>query len=347
MPKQQKREMETDQNQNNQTENSNELESLESQPAVMESSENAGLVGSSAQLPPDQTPSEPQKPKKPRSSFRKKILARFNIYLLLFILLLIIAGVVSAVSFIKSGQSEDKNREIATEPLSEEALKQLRQTDVKIGDPKQILNVESNAIFAGKVLVRDSLEVAGEIRSGGSISAPGLTISGNSILNQVQASGLQVGGNATIQGQLSVQNNLTVTGSGSFGGTLTAARLNIQDLQINGDLQIARHIDAGGGTPGKSDGSALGGGGTSSVSGTDTAGTVSINTGGGAGAGCFITVNFAQKYNGTPHVVITPVGSAAANLNYYINRNSSNFSICSTNSPGGGQNFSFDYVVID
>lgn len=331
--------MEKEQNQSYAAGNSNDLESLEAQTTVVEDS---GLPGQ-----PESENPEQQKPKKQRKNFFKGLAARFNIYLLLFIAVIAISAVVAAVSFIKSRQADKADQQVVTEPLSEEALRQLRQTDVKIGDPKQILSVESNAIFAGKVLIRDSLEVAGEIKSGNSISAPGLTISGNSILNQVQASGLQVGGNATIQGQLAVQNNLNVSGSGSFGGTLTAARLNIQDLQINGDLQIARHIDAGGGTPGKSDGGALGGGGTSSVSGTDTAGTVSLNTGGSPGAGCFITVSFSQKYNGTPHVVITPVGSGAANLNYYINRSNTNFSICSTNAPGGGQNFSFDYVAID
>ncbi len=155
--------------------------------------------------------------------------------------------------------------QIKTEPLSQEALDQLRQTDVKVGDPKQILSVESNAIFAGKVLIRDSLEVAGEIKAGAPLNVPGITVSGNTTLGQVQANQLQVAGNTTIQGQLAVQNNLTVTGSGTFGGVLTAASLNIQNLQINGDLQFSGHLDAGGGTPGKSDGSALGGGGTSSV----------------------------------------------------------------------------------
>jgi hypothetical protein len=121
----------------------------------------------------------------------------------------------------------------------------------------------------------------------------------------------------------------------------------VQSLQLSGDLQITRHIDAGGGTPGKSDGTALGNGGTSSVSGTDTAGTVTINTGGSPSTGCFATITFTNRFSGTPHVVVTPVGSAAGGLNYYINRSASNFSICATNSAPAGQTFSFDYIVID
>ena len=102
----------------------------------------------------------------------------------------------------------------------------------------------------------------------------------------------------------------------------------------------------GGGTPGKTDGTALGGGGTASISGTDTAGTVNINTGGGTVAGCFVTIGFTQNFS-SPHVVITPVGSAAAGINYYINRTNSGFSICTTNAAPVGQSFAFDYVVID
>lgn len=334
--------MENEQNQNQ--DQSNDLESLEAQTTVVEENGASSIDPNSGVTPP---PSNDNKPKKPKNRSLKNLAARVNIYLLLFIFILVVAAGVAAISFLKSNQEEKTQQQITTEPLSQEALDQLRQTDVKVGDPKQILSVESNAVFAGKVLIRDSLEVAGSIKAGSAMTLPGITVSGNTILGSVQASSLQLSGNATIQGQLAVQNNLSVSGSGSFGGTLTAARLNIQDLQINGDLQIARHIDAGGGTPGKSDGSALGSGGTSSVSGTDTAGTVAINTGGNPAAGCFVTVNFTQRYNGTPHVVITPVGSGGASLNYYINRSNTNFSICSTNAPGGGQSFAFDYIVID
>jgi cytoskeletal protein CcmA (bactofilin family) len=333
--------MENQQNQNsNDPYSSNDLESLESPAMPAESSPAGGGEAAPAATP---EPSQPQK-----NHRLKGFLKKFNIYLLLFVLVLAIAIIVTVISYVRSKQADEaKQQQIPTEPLSQEELSKLRQSDVKIGGPRQTLNVEANAIFTGKVLIRDSLEVAGEIRTGSAISAPGLTISGTSILNQVQASTLQVSGNATIQGQISAQGNLSVAGSGSFGGTLTAARLNIQDLLINGNLQVARHIDAGGPTPSRSNGSALGNGGSSSVSGTDTAGTVAIGVGGGPSAGCFVTVNFAQRFNGSPHVVITPVGSAAAGLNYYINRSNTGFSICSTNAAPAGQSFAFDYIVID
>lgn len=271
----------------------------------------------------------------------------FNIYLLMFFLVIVLALVVTFVSYQKNKKEEEKKDALLTETLSQETLDQLKQSDVRVGDPKKILSIESNAIFSGKVLVKESLEVAGQLKVGGTLSIPGIAVSGASTFDQVKVSGLDVSGNTSIQGQLAVQQGLTVGGNLSVAGSLSAAQLTLDGLQLNGDLSFTRHIITGGGTPGKSDGSSLGSGGTSSVSGTDTAGTVNINTGGGPGAGCFVNLSFVNKYNSTPHVVITPVGSAAGGVNYYVNRSTSGFSICTANSPPSGQSFAFDYHVFE
>ncbi len=321
------------------------LDSTDQQTQIINDSDGDTLDASKNTGEP--APATTEDKKKNKSRGVKGLAGKFNIYLLLFVFVLLIAGIVTFVSYQRSQKASDPAGSVSTEPLSDEALEQLRQTDVKVGDPKQILTVESNAIFAGKVLIRDSLEVAGEIKVGGPLTLPGISVSGASTFDQVSINNLQIAGNATIQGQLNVQNNLGVAGSLTVGGTISASSLNIQVLLINQDLQINGHIDAGGGTPGKSDGGALGAGGTSSVSGTDTAGTVNINTGGGTAPGCFVTINFVRNFGQTPHVVITPVGPAGGVLNYYINRNSSGFSICTANPAPVGQNFAFDYIVID
>ncbi|MGI9028208.1 MAG: hypothetical protein ACR2FM_05225 [Candidatus Saccharimonadales bacterium] len=286
---------------------------------------------------------------KPKNQVLKGIsrVTKVNIYLLLFFLILLLFGIVAFVSYQRNKTEGAKKDAVLTEPLSQETLDQLKQSDVRVGDPKQILSVESNAIFSGKVLIRDSLEVAGTLKIGGPLNLPGLNVSGASTFDQITAKNLDVSGNTNIQGQLSVKQSLTVGGNLSISGNLSASQLTSNGLDLNGDIRLNRHIDAGGGTPGRSNGSALGSGGTSSVSGTDTAGTVNISTGSGSGAGCYVTVRFAQKFNATPHVVITPVGSAAGTLNYYVNRSSGEFSICVANSAGGGKSFAFDYIVID
>ena len=285
----------------------------------------------------------------PKKSFGKKVqglISHVNIYVLLFLFIIVLAVGLVLVG-IQRNKKTAAPTTVNTQTLNADELKELTADEQKVGDPKSTLAIESNAIFSGKVLIRDSLDVAGTIKVGSSLSLPGISVSGDSSFEQINANSLNITGNTQIQGQLNVQKGITSSAGATFGGPLSAPQLTVQSLQISGDLQITRHIDAGGGTPGKSDGSALGSGGTVSVSGTDTAGTITINTGGGPGAGCFVTVNFVQRFSNTPHVVITPVGSSAAGLNYYISRTNSNFSVCTTNAPGGGQSFSFDYIAID
>ncbi len=274
------------------------------------------------------------------------LISHLNIYLLIFMLIVVVAGGFTAVS-IQKNNKEAAPTTIQTTELTQDEINKLTATDSTVGDAKQTLSVESNAIFAGKVLIRDSLDVAGTIKVGGPLSLSGLTVAGTATFDQIQGNKLTIAGDTNIQGQLTAQKGITVTGGGSFGGPISAPQITVQSFQLTGDLQLNRHIDAGGSTPGQSNGGALGAGGTVSVSGTDTAGTITINTGGSPGAGCFVTVSFAQRFNGTPHVVVSPVGSGASGINYYVNRSSTEFSLCTTNAAPGGTSFSFDWVAVD
>jgi hypothetical protein len=155
-----------------------------------------------------------------------------------------------------------------------------------------------------------------------------------------------------VQGVLTVQNGLTVNGKASFAGPISAPSITIDALSLTGDLQFGRHIDAGGGTPSASGGGAIGSGGTVTISGTDTAGTVTINVGSGAAAGVLANVTFTSAFNGNPHVVITPIaglGSGPVNGTgkFYLSaRSSSGFTIATSAGLGSGS-VSFDYIVID
>lgn len=283
---------------------------------------------------------------KKKVPFFKRLVRKTNIYLLLFILLLIIAIIIAAIVYISSRKATDSN--IPTQTLSQDALQQLATSDVTVGQPKQTLSVQSNAIFAGKVLIRDSLEVAGTIQVGGSLNVPGITVSGNSVFEQIQINkGLSVAGDTSVQGQMTIAKNLTVGGGATFGGAISAPQINVNSLQLSGNLTLTKHIAAGGATPSRSNGDALGSGGTTAVSGSDIAGSVNVNTGSGPGAGCFLTVTFTTKYNSTPRVIVTPVGSAAANLAFYTNRTTSNFSICTANAAPSNSSFGFDYFVVE
>lgn len=271
-----------------------------------------------------------------------------NAYLAGFLFIVLVAVGIAVYAFSRGGQSNQSNTQVPSQNLSPEALKQLAGSDVTVGGPKQILTVQSNAIFDGQVLVKRGLSVAGSLQIGGNLSLPNIVVSGTSQFGGVQINkDLSVAGKETVQGALAVQNNLTVKGGGNFGGPINAPQLTVNSMQLNGELTLTHHIEAGGGTPGQTSGGALGSGGSATVSGSDTAGSITISTGGGPPAGCFIRINFTAAFHATPHVIITPVGSSAASLKYYVTRDTNGFSVCSASTPPSNSNFGFDYIAFD
>jgi cytoskeletal protein CcmA (bactofilin family) len=283
-------------------------------------------------------------PKKP--PFFRHIFRSSNLYFVIFLLLLLIAaGAIFASVKLSNKNSPSQNTK--TQSLTDKQIADLKGNTTLVGDAQQTLDIQGNSVFEGAVLMRGSLDVAGSIKVGGSLSLPAITVGGTSSFGQIQVNDkLSVSGNTTMQGTLTVQKGLTVSGTASF-GTLSASQLNVSTLQLTGDFVVSRHIGGSGGAPGRSNGSALGSGGTASVNGSDTAGTVTINTGGSPPAGCFATINFRQKFNTTPHVVISPSNSSAGLLSYYTNRSSTSFSICTADAPSASTTYLFDYIAID
>lgn len=293
----------------------------------------------------DSTNLTPETPE-PKQPFLKRLWQRVNIYFLLFVIVFLICTAV-AIGFFVKDKSQAPSTNVGTQNLSPSQLQQLANSDTNIGSSKQTLNIQSNAIFSGTILVRQDLEVAGNIRVNGALTLPGITVSGLSNFNQIQAGSVAITGSETVQGSFTAKNGISVSGNSSFNGSVSATQVTTGTLQLNGDLILTHHIIGGGAIPSIAQGVALGGGGTASVSGSDTSGSLTINTGSGPGAGCFATISFARAFASTPHVNITPVGAAAGSLQFYVNRSTSSFSVCTTSAPAGGQTFGFDYLVIN
>jgi cytoskeletal protein CcmA (bactofilin family) len=290
-----------------------------------------------------------QPPNQSKQSFFKKIetyIKKVNIYILLFILILLLAGIATFASY-RSSKNTDQNN-IEGQTLTAEDLQKLKNNNVTVGDAKDTLTIASNAIFNGRILARNDLDVAGTLRVGENISLTGMTASGTSTLEDLQVgNNISVAGNAAVQGTMSIQSNLTVGGGASFSGAIYAPSISVDQFTINQNLVINRHIDAGGSTPSVSPGPGMQGGGTVSISGNDTAGTVNLNFGSSPVAGVLAYITFVNAFNDTPHIVITPVGSSCGGLNFYVNRSSTGFSIASTNAGSAGSNCAFDYIAID
>ena len=278
----------------------------------------------------------------PLKRFAKKV----NVYLLLFLLLVIVAGAIAIVSYLNSQQAPT-DPALASQGLNEDTLKQLANTDATVGDASQTLTIQGSAVIAGQTLMRGNLNVAGNLQTGGGIRGPELTISGSSNLNDTQVTELQVEGDTAIQGSATL-GSLDVSGSSSFGGAIKASQLTVSKLILSGNasLEVPNHISFPGPTPTRSINSAvLGSGGSASINGSDTSGTVNVNTGNSPQAGCFARITFRQAFTNRPHVIISPVGNAAGRTQYYVDRDQAGFSICTSSPAPGNQKFAFDYFV--
>jgi len=334
-----------------QSDSSNDVHSLEHEDAQAHqgsSAANKAASGANEAGVTDATGDENLKPAPPspfkHRSLIRRLWDRFNIYLVLFVFVMVLAIGGLIVLTLKS--KEDARKNLTSQGLTQDALKQLASTDVTVGTPKQILTIQANAVFAGAVLIRGDLEVAGALRLGGKLSLSDLAVSGTSTLSDVNANNITIGNNLNVQGTLTLKSGISVAGQSNFNGGIVTSSITAGVLQLNGNLKLTHHITAGGTLPSIVKGSAVGSGGTVSLSGSDTAGSVTINTGSSPPAGCFATITFSETFDNVPHVVIAPVGTAAASLNYYITRSTTNFIICTTSAASSGQSFGFDYIVM-
>jgi len=293
---------------------------------------------------PDKAASGVGEPKQAPADSKGGLKNSLNIYYIIFVVIVLIAvgGIIYAV---KSSKQAAKTQ--TTSSLTSQQLAALKGNTTVVGDAKQTLDIQSNAVFEGQVLVRSDLSVAGALKVGGPLSLQTINVGGNGTFGGIQVNGtLGVNGNTALQGALTVQKNLSVSGTASF-GSLSVSSLAVTTLQLTGDLNIVRHITTSGTSVSRVAGTALGGGGTVSVSGTDTSGTVVVNTGNNPPAGLFLTISFAQRFASVPHVIISPVGFSAGAVTYYVNRDANGFSIGCSTPPPAGASFSFDYLVID
>jgi hypothetical protein len=309
-------------------------------------------------LAPDEKGSEKQK-KDSKKGGIKRIWGVLNVYLLIFLLLVVIAGIVFVVSYLNS-QKQPQLPSAALQNLSQDELKDIANGDAKVGDPRYTLNIQSDAVFAGSALIRGDLNVAGSVQLGQQLTIPSLNVSGATNLNTVQISTLHVAAETVLQGRTTINDSLTVQGklnaendvniskALTVGGTITTPQLVTGSLVLagSGSFNLNNHISANGPRVSRTQGPGVGTGGTTSINGSDVAGTLIVNTGNTPPPGCFATINFVQKFAGTPKIIITPVGADAGQVQYYVTRTVNNFSICSSGNTPAGKQFAFDYLVI-
>lgn len=262
---------------------------------------------------------------------------------------LIVGGVIGYFVAFYKPTSTPKTPKIQN--LTSQDIQKLTDLSSSLGNSSQVLNIGADSLFRGKVDVGGDLSVGGHFNANGPVTLSQLNITGNTAVT-----GLNVGSNLTVTGVttlqkgatidqlLAVNGPLNVSGTASI-STLNAGTISVQNISISGPLSIG-HLTTKGSTPGIS-GGAIGGGGTVSISGNDTAGTININTGSGPGAGTLASISFRAGFGNAPHVVLTALTPAAAALSVYVTRTANGFTVNAAGTPAAGSVYAFDYIVVN
>jgi len=272
------------------------------------------------------------------------VFKRMDKFVLIFILILI--AVVFMIFYII-----EKNKAVApvtakNQTLSQTTLSQLNSNSVAIGGSQETLDIQSNSVFSGSALIKGEEQVAGALTVAGNTTLQNASISGNTQLNQVAGNTLTIDGNTTLKGQLVVGQSLNVAGNTTLSGAVNAGKLTVSSLLVNGDISIDYHLVTNGLSPTIKSISSLGSGGTTSINGTDTAGTININFGSGVSGNTCVAVTFNKAFATTPSVIISPDGSSSAGSNYYVdNKTATGYEVCLTATQATSSDF--DYFVIN
>lgn len=256
----------------------------------------------------------------------------------------------------------EERREVTLSPVQ---LEKLGMNQKPVGDTGSLLlEVGPDTEFKGRVDIAGDMDIAGKVKAEDILSAPETDFknlkAGDAKLNQLNVDGgttlsdLFVRENVTVEGParlqgtvtisqlLTVDNNVNISNNLSVDGTLSASQIRTSDLVSRGKIKAGGHIISGGGKPTVSPGPALGSGGTASISGNDTAGTVQVSASQFTEGGIVARVNFRNTYPSTPYIAVTSVDRTAGDV--YVQRNAGGFSIGVDGTLEGG--YAFDYIVL-
>lgn len=255
------------------------------------------------------------------------------------IFLLAVALLVGGAFFLRPKPKPDQTVIINTQNLDNGTLNKLAPQ----GGAATQLTINANILAVndlkvqGTASVQRDMTVRGNLTVNGTTNLQATTINGGLTVN----SGLAVNGNSSLSGNLSVTGLLTT-------GGLSVGSITTSSLTVNNNLTLGGHLIPTGSAPSISPGPAARGG-SVSISGNDTAGTITINTGnqglGGAHTGEMAVITFRTPFATTPKIQLTPINIDAAGLNYYAARGPRFFNVNSTSTVADGTTYVFDYLV--
>ncbi len=178
-------------------------------------------------------------------------------------------------------------------------------------------------------------------------NAPAVTVDTLGTLTQNGAAVFQ--DSANIPNAFQIQNS---AGTALLTADTSAMTITVQSLIVTVNLTVDGHIVSGGNAPTITPTAVVNctGSAVALVTGTDTAGTISITTGAGpCSSGTMATVTFANPFTSDPHVVLTPGTPIASGLNIYVDDSTlttSTLDIGTNATPNGSTTYKWNYLVI-
>lgn len=264
---------------------------------------------------PDQPANTPPPTPKRNPERKRRIIGA------LLVAAVILALAASGISLIRSSSPQDTTVTINTQSLDNGTLNQL--TADAGGTSKPQLTISPDTLFQNNVTVNKNLTVNGEANLQSAVNIDqGLTVGGN----------VGIGGNLSVTGQISA-------------GILNVGTVTMDSLKLSGNLDFNGHLTPTGAVPAIRPSVAISGG-SATIVGSDTAGTVTLVIGTNpAVTGEMAVITFRSAFTGTPKVQLTPTSNAAAKLDYFVTKSAGYFTIEASSIPVAGGTYSFDYFV--
>lgn len=277
------------------------------------------------------SPETQEPPQKPKRQIHWRLIG-----LIALVVLGILVGATSLFLAFRKTPAPAKratNITINTQSLDNGTLNKIAAKGGSDSTVNQQLTINPSTLFKNDVAVQGSVIINKNLQVNGHTTLQnGVTITGNTtITGNLTANNASLGGNLTVSGQISAL-------------SLNVGSLTISSVNLSGDLDFAGHIVPSGHAP-SAKASVAAGGGSVSIEGNDTAGSVTINVGNSPATGELVIISFQHAFNTTPHVQLTPVNAAGASLQYFATQSPTFFSVNSANKPAAGSTLVFNYLV--
>ncbi len=168
----------------------------------------------------------------------------------------------------------------------------------------------------------------------------------NTYYNPASAQELQGGGEGNFTGLnvsgLTTLEDLKVTGTATVGTLVVTG-----NATFKGNIIIEGHIITSGTTPAGNVLGAAGVGGSVSIEGNDTAGTITVTTGSAPSAGELANAVFSKTFGKKPNINLTPVSEAAAAADYYYTSTPQDFKLKFSSLPLPNTVYVYSYFTVE